>query len=107
MWGSQELNETIFCRGHGKIVGRNLTSTGFIASESTFYRILREENQLPPPPGAGGSKAQKIARCVCDKYKESRPPVTGLQEQVTTHRKRPGSKALVVSVTETVPKGIR
>jgi hypothetical protein len=31
----------------------------------------------------------------------------GLQEQVANHRKRLGSKALVVSVTEKVPSGIR
>jgi hypothetical protein len=37
----------------------------------------------------------------------SRPLATGLQEQVANHRKRLGSKALVVSVTEKVPTGIR
>jgi hypothetical protein len=30
----------------------------------------------------------------------SRPPATGLQEQVANRRKRLGSRALVVSVTE-------
>jgi hypothetical protein len=37
----------------------------------------------------------------------SRPPATGLQERVANHRKRLGSKALVVSVAEKVPLGIR
>jgi hypothetical protein len=32
-----------------------------------------------------------------------RPPATGLQEQVANHRKRRGSKARVVSVTEKAP----
>ena len=36
-----------------------------------------------------------------------RPPVTGLQEQVANHRKRRGSKARVVSVTEKAPQGVR
>jgi len=31
----------------------------------------------------------------------------GLQEQVANHHKRLGSKALVVSVAEKVPRGIR
>ena len=35
------------------------------------------------------------------------PPAIGLQEQVANHRKRLGSKALVVSVAEKVPSGIR
>ena len=35
------------------------------------------------------------------------PLVIGLQEQVTNHRKRLGSKAPVVSVAEKVPQGIR
>jgi hypothetical protein len=38
---------------------------------------------------------------------EGRSLVIGLQEQVTNHRKRLGSKALVVSVAEKVPEGIR
>jgi hypothetical protein len=37
----------------------------------------------------------------------NRPLATGLQEQVANHRKRLGSKALVVSVAEKVPEGIR
>ncbi len=36
-----------------------------------------------------------------------RPPATGLQEQVANHRKRRGSKARVVSVTEKAPRGVR
>ena len=36
-----------------------------------------------------------------------RPLAIGLQEQVANHRKRLGSKALVVSVAEKVPVGIR
>src|SRR5205823_5288299 len=36
-----------------------------------------------------------------------RPPATGLQEQVANHRKRRGSKARVVSVTEKAPSGVR
>jgi hypothetical protein len=32
------------------------------------------------------------------------PPATGLQEQVANHRKRRGSKAQVVSVTEKAPE---
>ena len=35
------------------------------------------------------------------------PPATGLQEQVANHRKRRGSKARVVSVTEKAPRGVR
>ena len=35
------------------------------------------------------------------------PLAIGLQEQVANHRKRLGSKALVVSVAEKVPSGIR
>ncbi len=35
------------------------------------------------------------------------PPATGLQEQVANHRKRRGSKARVVSVTEKAPQGVR
>jgi hypothetical protein len=43
-----------------------------------------------------------------DVVKENnRPLATGLQEQVANHRKRLGSKALVVSVAEKVPEGIR
>jgi hypothetical protein len=38
---------------------------------------------------------------------EGRPLAIGLQEQVANHRKRLGSKASVVSVTEKVPLGIR
>src|SRR5579863_956444 len=34
-------------------------------------------------------------------------PATGLQEQVANHRKRRGSKARVVSVTEKAPRGVR
>ena len=36
-----------------------------------------------------------------------RPPAIGLQEQVANHRKRRGSKARVVSVTEKAPRGVR
>src|SRR3954447_11287748 len=36
-----------------------------------------------------------------------RPPAIGLQEQVANHRKRRGSKARVVSVTEKAPQGVR
>ena len=36
-----------------------------------------------------------------------RPPAMGLQEQVANHRKRRGSKARVVSVTEKAPRGVR
>ena len=36
-----------------------------------------------------------------------RPPATGLQEQVANYRKRRGSKAQVVSVTEKAPQGVR
>ena len=43
----------------------------------------------------------------CENNKESRPPAIGLQEQVANHRKRLGSKSLVVSVAEKVPIGIR
>jgi hypothetical protein len=35
------------------------------------------------------------------------PPATGLQEQVANRRKRRGSKARVVSVTEKAPRGVR
>ena len=35
------------------------------------------------------------------------PPAIGLQEQVANHRKRRGSKARVVSVTEKAPRGVR
>jgi hypothetical protein len=38
---------------------------------------------------------------------EGRPLAIGLQEQIANHRKRLGSKALVVSVAEKVPEGIR
>ncbi|WP_211340444.1 hypothetical protein, partial [Prosthecochloris vibrioformis] len=38
---------------------------------------------------------------------EGRPLAIGLQEQVANHRKQHWSKALVVSVTEKVPYGIR
>lgn len=38
---------------------------------------------------------------------EGRPLAIGLQEQIANHRKRLGSKAPVVSVTEKVPSGIR
>ena len=38
---------------------------------------------------------------------EGRSLAIGLQEQVANHRKRLGSKTLVVSVTEKVPPGIR
>ena len=43
----------------------------------------------------------------CDNDKESRTPAIGLQELVANHRKRLWSKALVVSVAEKVPVGIR
>jgi hypothetical protein len=36
-----------------------------------------------------------------------RPPAIGLQEQIANHRKRRGSKARVVSVTEKAPRGVR
>ena len=36
-----------------------------------------------------------------------RSPAIGLQEQVANHRKRRGSKARVVSVTEKAPRGVR
>jgi hypothetical protein len=36
-----------------------------------------------------------------------RPPAIGLQEQVANHRKRRGSKAQVVSVTEKASRGVR
>jgi hypothetical protein len=46
------------------------------------------------------------SQCQCaaasDVRDGSRPPVTGLQEQVTNHRKRLWLRALVVSVTEKV-----
>jgi hypothetical protein len=35
------------------------------------------------------------------------PPATSLQEPVANHRKRRGSKARVVSVTEKAPRGVR
>jgi hypothetical protein len=35
------------------------------------------------------------------------PPAIGLQEQIANHRKRHGSKARVVSVTEKAPRGVR
>jgi hypothetical protein len=38
---------------------------------------------------------------------DNRPLAIGLQEQVANHRKRLGTKALVVSVAEKVPEGIR
>ncbi len=52
-----------------------------------------------------------MLRCECAAESgvgdEGRPLATGLQEQVANHRKRLGLKALVVSVTEKVPQGIR
>jgi transposase len=92
----------------------------YIASESTIYRILREEKlnahrgrarpptrHRPEEHGADGpnqvwcwdiSVPQKAAREMRD-----RPLAIGLQEQVANHRKRLGSKALVVSVAEKAP----
>lgn len=43
----------------------------------------------------------------CHSKEKSRPPASGLQGQVANHGKRLGSKALVVSVAEKVPVGIR
>jgi len=40
-------------------------------------------------------------------FLQNRPLATDLQEWVANHRKRLGSKALVVSVAEKVPEGIR
>jgi len=48
------------------------------------------------------SVPQKAAREMRD-----RPLATGLQEQVANHRMRLGSKALVVSVAEKAPRGVR
>jgi hypothetical protein len=51
-------------------------------------------------PGVGDGHQCAAASGVRD---GGRPPATGLQEQVANHRKRRGSKARVVSVTEKAP----
>ncbi len=107
-----------------QIVPRLADRGVYVASESTMYRILREEKQLQhraasrPPTRSRTqelvatapnqvwtwdiSVPQKAAREMRD-----RPLAIGLQEQVANHRKRLGSKALVVSVSEKVPEGTR
>ena len=51
----------------------------------------------PTEPGVGSRHQCAVASGVRD---GGRPPATGLQEEVANHRKRHGSKAWVVSVTE-------
>ncbi len=92
----------------------------YFASQSTFYRIARalkllsargrarpRTHRRPQEFKATGpnqvwawdiSVPQKAAREMRD-----RPLAIGLQEQVANHRKRLGSKALVVSVAEKAP----
>ena len=60
--------------------------------------------QRPPEPGLVRRHQCAAASGVRD---GGRPPAIGLQEQVANRRKRRGSKARVVSVTEKAPRGVR
>jgi len=107
-----------------EIYGQLLDEGKHLCSVRTMYRILADNeevrerrNQRVHPANAiprlcatapnqvwtwDISVPQKAAREMRD-----RPLAIGLQEQVANHRKRLGSKALVVSVAEKVPLGIR
>ena len=54
--------------------------------------------------GDCGNKMESTCQCAAASNVRdgSRPPATGLQEQVANHRKRLWLRALVVSVTEKV-----
>ena len=70
---------------------------------------LLERPLLIVSPGIGQQPAGEARTSTdsCTQGGVPGPPATGLQEQVANHRKRRGSKARVVSVTEKAPRGVR
>ena len=96
----------------------------FVCSIRTMYRVLQENAQVqerrrqlrhphyqaPELLATGPNQLWSWDISVPQESgvgDEGRPLAIGLQEQIANHRKRLGSKALVVSVAEKVPEGIR
>ena len=117
--GSRMLRDLL--RGEGVVIGRELVRHADAADG--------DRGDLPQAEHVKGRRrSTRSIRICCAGWRSSgrtrcgrghqcaaasgvrdggRPPAIGLQEQVANHRKRRGSKARVVSVTEKAPRGVR